>query len=133
MRHRLARHGFESQVIDSAVVRLKGEKLVDDAAFAGFWVDNRVTFSPRSRRAIRAELMKKGVGREVVAEAVEGVDDEAAAYQVGLKKTRLYHGGGLEEFREFLMPFLLRRGFGREMSLRAVERLWEEAQKERNG
>ena len=126
MSQRLRRHGFDNQLIEAAIDKLKEQNLLDDTAFARFWVDNRLSFNPRSRQLIRQELISKGVAREVIAEAIKEFDDEAAAYRAGMKKARLDRSSSLEEFRKFLIPYLRRRGFGYGVVEKAVQRLWEE-------
>ena len=56
LRERLRRKAFSAESIDTAIVKLKRLKLVDDNAFAEFWKDNRESFSPRSKSLTRREL-----------------------------------------------------------------------------
>ena len=65
LQSRLARRGFDEETQQAVLAKLKEQGLVDDAAFARYWADNRESFSPRSQRMTRLELQKKGVAREV--------------------------------------------------------------------
>ena len=78
VRRNLEGHKTPPEVIDQVVDRLKAGSLLDDAAFARMWVENRAAFSPRSARLLGYELRQKGVGAEDV-EAALPEDDEAAA------------------------------------------------------
>jgi regulatory protein len=125
MRRYLDKHKAPPNLRERVVARLKESKLLDDQAFARFWVENRDTFSPRSSRALRLELRRKGVDDRTIAAAISG-DDADAAYRAGLKKMRLLATADRETFLRKLLPFLQRRGFGYETAREAVDRLWRE-------
>jgi len=57
---------YESAAIDHAIDRLRGQRYVDDDAFARWWIEQRERFKPRGDRALRTELMQKGVARDVI-------------------------------------------------------------------
>jgi regulatory protein len=128
VRQRLHRRGFNDEVVDKVVIGLKERRLIDDVAFAQYWRDNRLSFRPRSRRLIKLELRQKGVAAETANEVVEGLDDESAAYEVGLKKARVLCGLDYREFHRYLSDHLRRRGFDYETIRYAVVRLWQEQQ-----
>lgn len=113
LEQRLRRAGFEQAAVEEALGRLERVELVDDDAFAQFWVEQRLTFRPRSRRALRYELRRQGVSDEAAEAALEGVDDaEAAAALVQKHLSRRDPGRGPESLREELYTLLQRRGFG---------------------
>ena len=76
MRRRLEAK-FASQVVESVVQRLKDQGLLDDTSFAQEWTRSRVSHRPRSAKAIRRELLGKGVDRDTAQAAVETLDDES--------------------------------------------------------
>jgi len=123
---RLERYGYEDHTIADALDRLRGSGLIDDVSFAAFWQENRATFSPRSSRLVAQELLQRGVISEVIAQAVEGVDNEAEAYRAGYKKANALQRVDYHEFRRKLGAFLHRRGFDYEVISLVVERLWRE-------
>ena len=57
---------FDEAVIDQAIDRLRAQRYVDDEAFARWWVEQRERFKPRGDRALKSELLGKGVSRDVV-------------------------------------------------------------------
>jgi regulatory protein len=126
VRQRLHRRGFNDGVVDKVIIGLKERRLIDDVAFAQYWRDNRLSFRPRSRRLIKLELRQKGVAAETANEVVEGLDDESAAYEVGLKKARVLSGLEYREFHRYLSDHLRRRGFDYEAISSTVARLWQE-------
>ncbi|MHB0874883.1 MAG: regulatory protein RecX [Anaerolineae bacterium] len=79
---RLRRAGFTAEATESAVGRLERVDLVDDEAFARFWVEQRLAFRPRSRRALRYELTQQGLSKEVIDRVLADVDDAQLAADV---------------------------------------------------
>lgn len=117
---------FSAYTIDTVLERLESAGLVDDAAFARFWVENRANFSPRSARALRYELRQKGVSDRVIDAALAELDEETAAYQAAQSRARRYASAGEETFRQKLGGFLTRRGFSYGTVRDALDRLWAE-------
>ena len=134
---RLRRKGYTPEQIESVMERLRRVGLVDDLAFARFWVENRMAFSPRGPRLLRSELRQKGIGADVVeqvlaereeereplfesdgAEGDGGGDEEAApgsdlANALALARKRMRSLSGLEPqvAKRRLFAFLTRRGY----------------------
>ena len=123
---KLTQKGFDAAIVAESLQRLKEHGLVDDAAFARYWAENRSTFSPRSRRLVQLELRQKGVTAEVAQETSGEVDDEAAAFSAGLKRASRLETSDYEQFRRRLGEYLKRRGFGYDVIDRSVKRLWQE-------
>lgn len=126
VRDRLRRGGFKIDVVDKEMAKLRELTLVNDAAFARLYREGREASNPRSSRMMRMELGRKGVDREVISSTVEGMDEEAGAYQAASKRARTLTKLGEKEFYLKLGPFLQRRGYGYDLSRRVVERLWQE-------
>jgi regulatory protein len=126
IRQRLARHGYDSQSIDSTLARLKRQGLVDDAAFARFWKESRQSFSPRSRRLTGLELRRKGLDNHTIESVLGDVDDAEAAYRAAQGKARRMSATDYDEFRRRLGDYLRRRGFDYDVINKTVMRVWEE-------
>lgn len=66
----ISRHLRSKQFNDVAIVgaidRLRAQRYVDDEAFARWWLEQRERFRPRGDRALRSELLQKGVARDVI-------------------------------------------------------------------
>jgi regulatory protein len=124
---RLNEKGYEPERIERVLGRLAEWKLVDDRAFAEYWLENRLLHRPKGARALRAELFQKGVGREVIDEALAGERDEADdAYRAAQKHALRLRVADQREFRQRLGQLLLRRGFDWEAIEAATNRLWAE-------
>lgn len=128
VRSRLRRRGLPLPLVEETVQRLEQQGLLDDAAFAHFWVDVRNRTSPRGRRLLWQELFFKGIDRGTAQAALAEVDEEQAALAAGQRRLRSLAALDAAAFRRRLGDFLLRRGFSYEVARRAVERLWLEAQ-----
>jgi len=117
---------IEEEVIE----RLTRAKLLDDLAFARYWVENRESFKPRGLRMLRYELYQKGLSEDTIAQALTDLDEEESAYQVALKRGRRLAHLDQVSFRKKLGAYLLRRGFPHEVVNLAVERTWQELRAE---
>jgi regulatory protein len=135
IRKNLSKHEIPDAVIEETIERLRREGFADDKKFASAWVENRSTFRPRGRRALALELRQKGIDDHTIESALEGIDDEALAYEAGQKKARklalsLSKGQDWTEFRKKMSEFLARRGFSYSVIAPIVKRLWNEAHAE---
>jgi regulatory protein len=126
VRQRLQKRGFEDGHIARVLARLKEQGLVDDAAFARYWLDNRESFSPRSRRLTGMELARKGLARDIIEDVLAGLDEGASAYRAALSKARHLSPADYEDFRRRLVAYLGRRGFGYDIVRETVARVWKE-------
>lgn len=132
VRQRLARKGVEPATIAEVLDRLRELRLVDDEAFARFWVENRASFRPRGARGLRHELRQKGVAAEVIDRVLADwpPDETDAAYEAARKPAERLLAGptpiARREFQRKLSAFLHQRGFGYEAAQAAVTRLWDE-------
>jgi regulatory protein len=116
-----------SPAIEAEVVeRLTLAGLLDDQAFASYWVENRESFKPRGRHALRYELRQKGLGEEIIALALEDIDEEDSAYRALINRARRIAPLDRGAFRKKLGSFLRRRGFSYEAINAALERAWQE-------
>lgn len=126
-RRYLAGKDLPPEVIDATLARLASAGLLDDEAFARFWVEDRESFRPRSAMALRVELRRKGVGDEAIAAALNAVDEEEAAYQAAQPRAARLQGCDRATFYRRLGDFLQRRGFSYQTSRATVDRLWRES------
>jgi regulatory protein len=125
VRTRLTQAGFSPELLDGVVERLNTMGLIDDAAFARYWIDNRERFSPRGTRMIKAELFQKGLKSEVIAEQVEGaIDEEAGARGIALRQAPRWSKLDRNTFRQKMWSFLSRKGFGYDVIQPVIEEAW---------
>jgi regulatory protein len=128
VRRNLEKHAIPTEVINDVFKRLERSGLVNDARFAQDWVENRSEFRPRSRRALAYELHQRGLNDSAIKKALEGLNEEALAYQAALKQARRYASLPMRDFNNKLGSFLARRGFSYEIIKQVVARVWDEGQ-----
>ncbi len=124
----LRRADFEPDVRTRILARLREMEYLDDRAFAQWWIENRVQFSPRSIRALRQELRQKGVPRAIIDDALAALDDDQLALAAG--KARAYRWRNLPpaDFEKKMIGYLQRRGFGYATARQAAAILQEQTQ-----
>ncbi len=126
LRTRLRQRNIGDAVIDRTVNQLKTRGLLDDFTFAQYWVDQRVTFRPRSRRMLEMELRQKGVDASSIEDATLDMDDEAEAYRAAQRRARSLPTDDFDKFFKKLVDHLGRRGFGYGTAAKTARGLWSE-------
>jgi regulatory protein len=126
VKQHLLKKKIPADVIERVIARLTAAGLIDDVAFAKYWVENREQFKPRAARALRFELKRKGLASTTIAEAIGQVDESESAYRAGLARAQRWHDLDRRAFLEKVGAFLVRRGFAYEVAKEAAQRLWNE-------
>ena len=119
----LVRRGVPREVADGVLDRFTDVGLVDDAAFATAWVDSRHAGRGLARRALAAELRRKGIDEPTVREAVGSLSaDEEFDTARALVTRRLASTAGLsrEARTRRLVGMLARKGFAGGLAYRVV-------------
>jgi regulatory protein len=121
LEQKLKAGGFDEDVIDRVTTRLESMKLLDDAAFAGQWVQERGR--RKGSRALRAELARKGVSREVGDEAVAAaeIDEQEVAVTLASRWVRRVSGRPLRDQAAKVFRMLVGRGFSYEVAEEATK------------
>jgi regulatory protein len=133
IRERLRRKEFADEAINAAIERLTRLGMIDDAAFARSWVENRQASRPRGVGALRDELRRKGIDRAVTEtllndETLTG-DEEQRAMSVARRALSKYaNAPNRAAFQRRLGGYLQRRGFGFDAIGPILETLWAELQ-----
>jgi regulatory protein len=129
VRRRLQRAGADEATAAAVIAQLRQHALVDDAAFAAYWVEQRQTFRPRGARLLRAELRQHGITAGAAEAAAETTEASATddAYRAAQKRARQLGSADQRVFKSRLAQFLARRGFAWDTISRVVDRLWAEA------
>lgn len=118
-RHELAKalrtRNVPDEVAEEVLGRFQEVGLVNDAAFAGAWVESRQQRRHLSRPALRRELQAKGVDRDDIDAALESVevgDELAAARDLAQRRHQGLRGQSYVVRYRRLAGVLSRRGFG---------------------
>ncbi len=125
---RLQQREFSPAAIEQTMTRLQQEGYLDDATFGQQWVNNRQRFRPRSERALRYELRRKGMDNTLIDEVLQEaeIDEDAAAWAAIAPKVARWQGLERAQFIQKAGGFLARRGFGHEVARRVIDRAWQQ-------
>lgn len=125
---RLQQREFTPEAIEGTMTRLQREGYLDDATFGQQWVSNRQRFRPRSERALRYELRRKGMDSSVIDEVLQEaeIDEDAAAWAALAPKVGRWQGLERAQFIQKAGGFLARRGFGHDVARRVIDRAWQQ-------
>ena len=63
---RLKEKGYSAGTKKLILDLLKKNGLIDDLKFAGEWIDSRMRSNPKGKKALRIELVNKGISKEVI-------------------------------------------------------------------
>jgi regulatory protein len=127
----MARRGVPEAAATAVLDRFVEVGLLDDAGFATAWVDSRHRGRGLARRALAAELRRRGVDDEIARDALASVttEDEATAARALVRRrlgsmTRL----AADVKTRRLVALLGRKGFGGSLAYQVVrEALAEES------
>ncbi len=90
-------------------------KLIDDEAFAKWWLLQRSTFRPKGSRLVKYELQRKGISRELIsrilAEERPKAADSILAEEVARKKYERLKKLPLPAVKQKLFASLAQKGF----------------------
>lgn len=149
LRDRLRRKEYPARIVSVVLDGLEEEGWLDDAAFARALVRDRVRFKHRAPIRLEQELRRKGVARDIAAEAVRQVFDEEeisprelaveAALgwlrRQGAETAALLAGDDwsedLQREKRRLVGYLARRGFRGSAAVAAVDAAREAASRRR--
>ena len=128
VRQNLLKRGVSDDLVEKTITHLQQAGLVNDREFARAWIENRNTFQPRSKSALRFELHRKGLSDELAQPVLdELVDDQSSALEAGRKYSHRLSGLAWPEFRMKLSGFLARRGFSYGTLTPIVSEIWKES------
>ena len=108
----LRRKQAAPEIIDKTIAKLENIGLIDDAAFARSWADNRRMLKPSSKRKLQQELHAKRVPESIVAAIFtdeDAANDEQTALQHIVAKKRNLSKYQADPMK--LMQYLARQGF----------------------
>ncbi|MDO8148470.1 regulatory protein RecX [Isoptericola sp. b515] len=120
----LARKGYPEDVAEHVLDRLQEVRLVDDAVYAEMIVRTRHTERGQARRAISAELQRRGVDPETATAALEQIDgDDERAAAAELARKHVARTRGLDRDRRVrrAVGALSRKGHNPSVAFAAVK------------
>ena len=124
----LRRRHIPGPAAEAVLDRFTEAGLIDDPAFARAWVESRHHGRGLSRRALSAELRRRGVADDDVHEAIELVDPDqeaATARQLIARRVAATRGQPSDARVRKLMGVLARKGYGAALAYRVVREALE--------
>ena len=101
----------ESIYIAKITEKLRKLKYIDDFEFAKWWTDARVK-QAKGPRLIKAELMQKGVDRQLIDNVISSdVSQKALAQKAIEKKIQTWKNLPNDQYRRKVYTYLVSRGF----------------------
>lgn len=132
----LRKREIPDEAAEEVLSRFEDVGLIDDAAFAGAWVESRHHGRGLARRALARELRTKGVAPSVIDDAVGQLDadqEEETARELVARKLRSTRGLDRDKRLRRLAGMLARKGYGEGMALRVVRQALEEEGEDTEG
>lgn len=127
VRRRLTRVGYREDLVEGAIARLVELGMLDDEAFTRSWIESRDRARPRGERALRMELARKGIDRQVTDEVIADREadqpdaDAAAARRLLARNARaLARIADPRARRQRAYALLARHGFDSETAVAAI-------------
>jgi regulatory protein len=125
----MRRKGVPAEAAEAVLGRLAEVGLIDDAAFARAWVESRHQARGLSRRALTAELKRRGVPGEEVQAAVGALDPDqeiATARRLVVRAMAATRGRPLPVRVRRLVGLLARKGYPAPLAYRVVREALEQ-------
>jgi regulatory protein len=120
----LSRRGVPDDAAEQVLLRFADVGMIDDALFARMWVTSRHRGKGLAGRALSAELRRKGVADDEVAEAVATIDPEqelATARALVDRRLRTTAGLPTDARVRRLAGMLARKGYPAGLAFRVVK------------
>ena len=109
----IRRKKVHESLIKDLIKKLKRLELIDDQAFALWWIEQRTSFKPRGKRALKFELRQKGIKTETIDKVLSQVNlnEEKLAKGLIAKKSYLFSKYSGREAWKKKSQYLARKGF----------------------
>jgi len=111
---KLACYELPDEAIARIIKRLTDEKFLDEARFAGSFANDKLRFNKWGKAKIRNELMRKGISRTLIENALSAIDEtlyEDIILSLIRAKRKTVKGKNEHEVNQKLIRFLLGKGF----------------------
>lgn len=119
-------HTTAPDVVVHVITRLTELGYINDVEFSAWWVSQRTGRKSKGARAIRMELMQKGIDPEIIEEAIRaGMTGERSERELAKvaaeKKRESWQALPIVMQKKKLLEYLTRRGFSSEVVWSVVD------------
>jgi|SRR5699024_5115853 len=133
LRQALHRKGYDAALGERLLQNLDESGLVDDTEFAENWTRARHNSQGLGKKAIRAELKRKGIADETAEEAVAEIaasDEEQRARELVRKRLPAMSGLGERTVIRRLLGMLGRKGYSQGLAYRVIREELTDAERD---
>jgi regulatory protein len=127
IRQRLKLKGYGEAVIERIVELLKKAGDIDDARFAGLWMESRMRMNPAGDVVLKHELRSKGVSDSIIeatlAEKAGKYDEYEVAFSMAKERFERFKKLDRQKAMKRVYDFMLRRGFNYDTVRRVIDGL----------
>jgi len=123
-KEKLRKWNIEEALWENIIAKLEKDKFIDDQRFAGYFVRDKQRIYKWGREKIRYALIKKGLAKEIIEEALASLPKEnfeAALRDLLSKKSRELAKYESYEKKNRLIRFAIQRGFDFDLIFRIVD------------
>lgn len=123
---KLAQGEYPQECIDEAIAYVESYGYLDDLRYAKDFIEYHI--SSKSRNRMEMDLMRKGIGRDLIRQAFEELDelgveqDEAAMIRDLLNKKKYCAETATRQEQQRMYAFLYRRGFHADVIARELSK-----------
>lgn len=118
------KRNFPDKLVEKIIKELKEQKFLDDREFVKWWIEQRHSYKPKGKRAIKIELLQKGVAKETIEQVFAG-DEKNSEYELAMRvvNKKLLYLKHLppEKLKIKIRDLLLRRGFDWETIYKVID------------
>lgn len=116
---------FDDVILEAVFERLLQRGYLNDQKFASYYVENRFIKKGVSQKRLRAELMKKGVDNDIIANILDqGKRDDRSEIRKAIAKKRKRYTN------DKLLAYLVRQGFDYQLAKTEIAQTQEAAAEE---
>ena len=126
LRLKMKDKGFDSQLIDNAINRLKEQKYLDDEKYCEMFINDKINISKHGVLKIKEALYYKGIDKEIIEEKIKSIsseEEEKTAFALGQKKALGIKEKDLRKKTIKLYNYLMGRGFEYETVKKTVKKV----------
>lgn len=111
LREKLKRNGYPEECVEEAILYVKKYQYIDDSRYAAHYI--KYHQQKKSRQKLKMDLMKKGVGKDMIELALEENFDSDEKRQIKelLEKRHYSYTDADEKEKYRTYQFLMRRGY----------------------
>lgn len=112
---------YNREIVEEIVTLFEESGLVDDERFANMYAVELSEMRGMSRANIRRELIKKGVGRDIIDEVVDILPDDEIPAIIEIISRKYYNCFDDEKAKRRMVAALARKGYAYDDIRRAIE------------